>query len=176
MFSENLPQLWKLNLVIEWRHPTYLISVTVFCLRLGAKQKYIFPDLALRMKNLFEYDLSTFVDYALLTSALARSIFDQSAEIFRAARSSKRECSTTCLKKRIGAIKFRCGRVTLIIRVGGIVPDQNHFTYSLFSSLTRLIMCSSAQDLKQRAKWDGAAGSSRTQLLTSLQSATVASS
>ena len=34
---------------------------------------------------------------------------------------------------------------------------------------SRLIMCSSAEDLRHRAKWDGAAGQSRRLLLTSLQ-------
>ncbi|KAL5511801.1 hypothetical protein ACEPAH_5019 [Sanghuangporus vaninii] len=36
-------------------------------------------------------------------------------------------------------------------------------------SLSSLIMCSNAEDLRQRAKWDGAAGTSRRTLLSSLQ-------
>ena len=95
------------------------------------------------------------------------ALFDKPAEVFRVIRGAEYHRSFTGSKSRTGTTEYRCWKITFFINVSTVlwtcpIPVPWFFN--------RFIMCSTAEDLKRRANWDGANGGSRQELLSELQS------
>jgi hypothetical protein len=102
----------------------------------------------------------------LLSSLSGGKVLHWPAKVSRASRSWKDYRGITSTAKRACTSQCRSRPTTFSIRVR--LSGRNHFNLIGLPQFRSLMMCSDPADLRQRADWDGASGTSRRELLTAL--------